>query len=147
MSLRDWVVNGWLTEHRSSAEEIRNLLNLVDRDLRTSQVKELDTDWKFAIAYNAALQAASAALAASGHRAAREAHHYRVIESLEFTIEADTKIIRKFDAFRKKRNLLSYELGGTISEKEAEEMQALAMTLRFQVDRWIREKYPELVHE
>ncbi len=29
-------------------------------------------DWRFAIAYNAALQAATAALAASGYRASRE---------------------------------------------------------------------------
>lgn len=51
MGLRDWVQNGWLTEHQSSAKEIRNLLGLADRDLRTCQVKELDTDWRFAIAY------------------------------------------------------------------------------------------------
>lgn len=143
--MRDWLANGWLTEHKSSKEEISNLLGLVDRDLRTCQVKELDTDWKFAIAYNAALQSATAALAALGYRATREAHHYRVIESLEFTIEADSKIVQKFNAFRKKRNLLSYELGGTISQSEANEMYALAITLRSQVSRWLQQKHPGLI--
>lgn len=65
MSLRDWVQYGWLTEHKSSREEIKNLLGLAHRDLRACQVKGLDADWRFAIAYNAALQAATAALAAT----------------------------------------------------------------------------------
>jgi hypothetical protein len=121
------------------------LLALADRDLRNCQVKELDADWRFAIAYNAALQAATAALAAAGYRAARELHHYRVIQSLELTIGTDPKLILKFDAFRKKRNLSSYELGGTVSRKEAEEMIALARKLRTEVERWIEKKHPSLL--
>jgi hypothetical protein len=49
----------------------------------------LDTDWKLNIAHNAALQLSAAALAACGFRAARQAHHYRVIQSLTLTIGAD----------------------------------------------------------
>jgi len=52
-------------------------------------VEGLTADWRLNIAYNAALQAATAALAASGYRAAREAHHLRVMKSLEFTIGLD----------------------------------------------------------
>lgn len=61
----------------------------MDRDLRECQAKGLRADWSFAIAYNAALQAATAALAAAGYRASRDAHHYRVFQSLEYTIKAD----------------------------------------------------------
>ena len=145
LSLRDWVQNGWLTEHRSSREEIRNLLGIADRDLRACQIKDLDPDWRFAIAYNAALQSATAALAATGHRPARDSHHYRVIESLELTIRADAELVRQFDAFRKKRNISSYETSGAISDREAQEMRALAATLREQVERWIRSHHPELI--
>lgn len=145
MSLRDWVRNGWLTEHRSSGAEVRNLLSLADRDLRNCQAQGLDTDWRFAIAYNAALQAATAALAAAGYRAARGSHHYRVIHSLELTIGADRKLIRQFDAFRKKRNLSSYELGGAVSDKEAKEMASLAKALRAEVERWIRSEHPDML--
>ena len=102
-------------------------------------------DWSFAIAYNAALQAATAALAASGYRASRDSHHYRVFQSLEYTIKADPKLIRSLDAFRKKRNTSSYEMGGTVSDKEAEEMAALAKALRIEVERWIRTEHPELL--
>ena len=38
----------------------------------------------------------------------------------------------------------SYEMGGTISQKEAAEMAACAGDLRQRVERWIRENHPEL---
>jgi hypothetical protein len=108
-------------------------------------VKELDADWRFAIAYSAALQAATAALAAAGYRATRQSHHYRVIQSLELTIGAAPKLIRQFDAFRKKRNISSYEVGGAVSDKEAKEMAVLAKALRVEVERWIRAHHPKLL--
>jgi len=145
MSLRDWLKNGWLVEHESSAEEIRMLLALADRDLRDCQTPGLSTDWRFNIAYNAALQTAAAALAAAGFRAAREAHHYRVIQSLVLTLKADPAWVHQFDAFRKKRNLSSYEMGGAISDLEVEEMIALASDLRHRVERWIRSNHPQLL--
>lgn len=144
MSLRDWLKNGWLVEHESSAEEIRMLLALADRDRRDCQTPGLSTDWRFNIAYNAALQTAAAALAAAGFRAAREAHHYRVIQSLVLTLKADAGLVHQFDAFRKKRNLSSYEMGGAISDLEVEEMIALASDLRHRIERWIRSNHPDL---
>ena len=41
----------------------------MERDLRDCAQEGLRPDWQLAIAYNAALQAAQAALAASGYRA------------------------------------------------------------------------------
>jgi hypothetical protein len=145
MSLRDWVRNGWASQHKSSRNEIQRLLALADRDLATCATKGLAIDWRFAIAYNAALQSATAALAAAGYRASHAAHHLRVIESLAFTIGAKRELIRRFDAFRKKRNMSSYEVGGTISEKEAAEMAAFAAELRQQVELWIRKNHSELM--
>jgi hypothetical protein len=82
MSFADWVSNGWLVAHKSSKQEIGNLLGIVARDLKDSQAKDVSDDWRFAIAYNATLQAATAA---AGYLATRESHHYRVIHSLELT--------------------------------------------------------------
>jgi hypothetical protein len=65
--------------------QVADLLALVERDLADSQTSGLSADWRLNIAYNAALQAATAALAASGYRASRDQHHYRVIRSLELT--------------------------------------------------------------
>jgi hypothetical protein len=87
-----------LVAHKSSEQEIGNLLGIVARDVKDSEAKGVSDDWRFAIAYNAALQAATAALAAAGYRASRESRHYRVIHSLELTVRKDAKFIRVFEA-------------------------------------------------
>ena len=69
----------------------------------------LRADWRLAIAYNAAMQLAVAALAAAGYRASRESHHFRVIQSLAHTIGAASDTVAKLDQFRKKRNIGGYE--------------------------------------
>ena len=145
MSLSDWERNGWLVQHRTHRKEITDLLGLADRDLRDCAVKGLSEDWQLAIAYNAALQCATAALAACGYRSSRETHHYRVIQSLGLTIGADAKLVAKLDAFRKKRNIGDYERSGLVSEKEANEIAILARQLRKEVEKWLRKSYSDLV--
>ncbi len=86
MSLADWLKNGWLVEHRPSAREIADLRAVVERDLADSAADQLSADWRMNIAYNAALQAANAALAAAGYRASRDQHYYRIIQSLRETV-------------------------------------------------------------
>lgn len=145
MSLRDWLKNGWLTEHQSSQQEISDLLAVIDRDLTDCQTSGLSPDWRLSIAYNAALQAATAALAATGYRVSREAHHYRVIQSLAYTIGADSSLITHLDGFRKKRHIGDYERAGTISDQEAREMLDLAEKLRDVVTAWLRKNHPDLL--
>lgn len=145
MSLKDWLKSGWLTEHKTSVQEIRNLLCVTDRDLADCHAQGLSADWRLNIAYNAALQAATAALAVCGYRATRDSHHYRIIQSLAHTISADAKLINKFDRFRKKRNIGGYEQAGLVSEQEADEMIALSQQLREQIYRWIQINHSSLL--
>jgi hypothetical protein len=135
VTLQSWLQNSWLIRHIPNKQEIGNLLKLADRDLAACRIAELPADWRFSIAYNAALQAATVALAAAGYRAARDNHPYRVIQSLEFTITPDSKVIETFDGFRKKRNISSYDLAGTVSDREADEMMQLAHRLRDDVEK------------
>jgi hypothetical protein len=58
MTLKQWADNGWLKEHRSSAEEIGNLLAIVERDLKDASEGTVSSDWRFGIAYNAASRSA-----------------------------------------------------------------------------------------
>jgi len=44
MSFEDWVKNGWLEVHKSSKEEIANLLGIVERDLKDSKSKDVSND-------------------------------------------------------------------------------------------------------
>ena len=52
MSLPDWERNGWLTKHLTSQNEIRDLLQVVERDLADSAAEGLSADWRMNIAYN-----------------------------------------------------------------------------------------------
>ena len=145
MSLQDWLKNGWLAEHKPSRQEIRDLLGVADRDLADCATPGLSADWRLNIAYNAALQLATAALAAAGYRAGRDAHHFRVIQSLEFTVKAESALIAQFEQFRKKRNIGGYERAGTVSDQEAQEMIALARNFRAGVEQWIRQQHSNLL--
>jgi hypothetical protein len=145
MSLQDWLKSRWLIEHQTSRQEIVDLLCMADRDLAQCRTPHLSPDWQLNIAYNVALQVATAALAAAGYRAAREAHHYRVIQALAYTIKADASLIVQLDKFRKKRNIGSYERAGVVSDQEAKEMFVLAKNLRNEVEKWLRSNHPELL--
>ena len=143
MSLADWEKNGWIKAHSTSREEIAALLGVVDRDLSDSQTRGLSADWKLSIAYNAALQAATAALAAAGYRAGRDAHHYRVIQSLQLTMAPEPNWVDQLEKFRKKRNIGGYERAGAVSDKEAREMIHLAQQLSAAVKKWLSKKHPK----
>jgi hypothetical protein len=145
MSLTKWRDNGWLVEHNTSEHEISDLLNVADRDLTDCRSPGLSPDWQLSIAYNAALQASTAALAASGYRASRDAHHYRIIQSLAHTIGADFSVINQLDKFRKKRNIGGYLAAGRISQQEADEMKKLAKELYDQIVKWLQQNHPELI--
>lgn len=145
MSLQDYVLNSWIHRHESSAEEIRTLFAVADRDIQQSQTPGLGPEWRFDIAYNSALQSSTAALAAAGYRAERQNKHQRTIETLEFTIGWDGRDIKLLDAFRRKRHLAVYEHVGAISDREAVEMLAVAQRLRRDVEAWIRKAHPTLL--
>ena len=145
MSLSDWLRNGWLIEHKTSRQEITDLLGVADRDLSDCEATGLSPDWSLNIAYNAALQAATAALAAAGYRAGRESHHYWVIQSLGLTIGAETNEVAQLDALRKKRNVAGYDRAGAVSEHEAEEAVVLARRVRKEVEAWLRRDHPGLL--
>jgi len=97
------------------------------------------------IAYNAALQAATAALAATGYRASRDQHHHRVIQSLRETLGTDAQTVNAFDVFRKKRNAAGYDQAGLASDADAQAMRTLAQRLKADVIRWLKAHHPELL--
>lgn len=65
MSLKQWADNGWLKPHRTSREEVNHLLAIVERDLNDAQ-RDISADWRFGIAYNAALKLCRILLFAEG---------------------------------------------------------------------------------
>ena len=109
MSLDDYSRNGWIRSHETSAQEIRDLIQVIERDLRDCSTPTLSVEWRFDIAYNAVLQAATAALAAVDYRSERANKHMRTLETLAFTIGLDSDEVAYTDVCRRKRHVAVYE--------------------------------------
>ena len=77
MTLKQWSENGWLRSHHTSFREIDDLLRIVERDLKDAVVP-LSDDWRFGIAYNAALKLCTILLYAEGYKAEAEQKHESV---------------------------------------------------------------------
>ncbi len=147
MTLKQWVDNGWLKPHRTSRKEIKNLLNIVDRD-RLDAESDVSPDWRFGIAYNAALKLCTILLYAEGYRPSRELQHYRTLAALpEILGEAKKADARYLDDCRKKRNVVEYEYVGGASEADADELIRFVKEFRGEVLTWLAKKHPELVQK
>jgi hypothetical protein len=144
MSLQEYLRNGWVGRHEPSRDEILSLLAIADRDIAQSQVRGLAPEWSFDIAYNAMLQCATAALAASGHRAERQNKHMRTIETLAFTVGLSEAEVAYPDACRRKHHTAVYEQVGAVSGAEAAELVRVAKTLRQRASAWLRSEHPKL---
>lgn len=146
MSLDDWYKYGWVRPHVASVSQTMELLAVADRDLDDCLSEGLSEDWQFGIAYNAALQLARTALYASGYDTQKgDSHHFRAIDSLQFTIGLDNDTIDQFQTFRKKRSTGVYEAVGRISENDARQMMELAHRLRDRVVKFLAKDHPELL--
>jgi uncharacterized protein (UPF0332 family) len=145
MSLEKWREYGWLKAEPSSPEEIKDLLGIVTRALGDAKVEAISDDLRFQAAFSAALTAANVALRASGYRTRLQAgHHQKIVESLEFTLRVDRKLIQKMKVFSKKRNAASYDAAGSVSQQELEQSINIASELQQSVTLWLNKNYPEL---
>ena len=144
MSLKQWADNGWLTPHQTSREEITNLFSIVERDLKDAQ-RDISADWRFGIAYNAALKLCRILLSAEGYRPAQEAQHYRTLAALpEILGETKKADAQYLDACRKKRNIVEYDYAGGASAADADELIAFIKGFKDAVIAWLQKQHPGL---
>jgi hypothetical protein len=145
MSLKQWEDNGWLKPHRTSRQEISNLLSIVERDLQDAR-RETSADWRFGIAYNAALKLCRILLSAEGYRPSHELQHYRTLAALpEILGEAKKADAEYLDDCRKKRNIVEYDYVGGASEPDADKRIEFTKDLRDEVIAWLKKNHPELI--
>ena len=94
MTLKQWSENGWLRTHKTSPQEIGNLLAIVERDIKDASKGEISADWSFGIAYNAALKLCTVLLYAQGYKAERNLQHYRTIQALPLILGPERKTMQ-----------------------------------------------------
>lgn len=146
MTLQNWAEYGWLKSHRSSRQEIADLLAIVERDLGDAKTGSISTDWQFGIAYNAALKLCTMLLYAEGFRAGQGLQHYRTIQALPMILGSERQMDADYlDACRVKRNAVEYDRIGTTSVSEVEELINFVDDLRSEVISWLKDNYPELL--
>ena len=146
MSLSQWRSNGWLRPHKTDRGEVANLLAIADRDINDAAAKDISDDWKFGIAYNAALKLCTIMLYAEGYRPENALAHYRTLMAIEFSIGPHRKEDAVYlNACRAKRNTVEYDNIGGASLAEAEELLAFAKELRGEVIELLKQRHPELL--
>ena len=145
MTLQKWLEYGWLRPHKSGKKEISELLRIIDRDLQDA-AGDISTDWRFGIAYNAALKLCAILLYAEGYRPEKNLQHYRTIQSLPLILgkkhEQDAKYL---DTCRNKRNAAEYEYVGGITEEDVTELVGYVNELRQEILRCLNERHPEFL--
>ncbi|MDB6126272.1 MAG: hypothetical protein JWM35_168 [Verrucomicrobia bacterium] len=143
MSLGDWANAGWLKPHKTSRQQIADLLSIVDRDLEDAD-RGLSPDWQFGIAYNAALKLCTVMLYVEGWRPEKNLAHYRTLQSMPLILSAEYQDDADYlDACRTKRNVAEYDAPGRVSAKEARELAEFVEELRHLVIKWLRRSHPE----
>ncbi|MDD3095039.1 MAG: hypothetical protein WC372_08435 [Candidatus Neomarinimicrobiota bacterium] len=144
MNLKDWEENGWIRPHQTSKEEIGNLFNIVKRDLEDAQRKDVSDDWKFGIAYNAALKLCTILLYLSGYRPEKLSAHYRTIQAIPVILGPEKEDDANYlGACRIKRNIIEYDMAGMTSEREALELIEFVKEFEINVLNWIKLNHPE----
>jgi len=143
---KELLSNKEVKKHKTSKEEIKNLLALVKRDLKDAGLDGLSSDRRFATAYNAVLQLSKLSIASEGYSVTTRAHHQKSFEFAEIAIGKESKeFIAYFEYCRRKRNTLDYDRAGVVTEDESMELLEKAIEFRELVSVWLEKKHKDLV--
>ena len=147
MSLTDWANNGWIRTHRTSKQEIKQLLEIVERDLNDAQQKELSSDWRFGIGYNAALKLCTILMYTEGYRPERSLAHYRTLLALPLILGPERKNDADYlNSCRMKRNIVEYDYVGGATNADANELIEFVRDLKRDVINWLERTHPEFIN-
>lgn len=108
----------------TSPNEIRALLGLVERDLGQAETPGLLLDGRYAFLYNAALQLATIVLRLNDVRIGQISHHRETFRAVGQFVPLDLRSeIDLFEHARRKRNALTYDQVGAVSDVEVTTLQ------------------------
>jgi hypothetical protein len=145
MDFKRWLAAGQLRARSTSKEEVKELLEIAQRDLKDASVQELSIDRRFLIAYEGALTLATIPLYCAGYETHGKGHHWLTFRLLpEVMGEEYADLAQYFDQCRVKRNVGTYDRGGQISESEVDELSTEVRVFREEVEAWLQRTHPDL---
>jgi len=144
MTLQSWANNGWLKNHKTSKQEITQLLEIVERDLKDAKQRKISSDWRFGIAYNAALKLCTILLYVEGYKPEKALAHYRTLQALPLILGQEKEDDADYlDSCRVKRNIVEYDYVGGATDAEANELITFVKELKEEVIQWVKSKYSQ----
>ena len=147
MTLEQMLEYGHLRRHQTSAQEIKNLLAIVERDLRDSNTPDLSADARYAMTYNAGLKLCTILLFASGYRTGQgDSHHYRTIETMPVILgPSHAKNGEYFNGCRNRRHKIEYDCAGVAGDNDVNDLQEFVAELKTATMAWMQKNHPELL--
>jgi len=146
MTLQHWLSEQRLRAHKTSKEEIRNLLSKVERDLEDAAIVDLSTDRRFMIAYDGALTLATIPLYCEGYETRGKGQHWLTSKLLpEIMGNEFSDLANYLDQCRTKRNISAYDRTGQISLAELDELLREVQQFRDRLLLWLHESHPGLI--
>ncbi len=107
---------------------------------------EVSPDWRFGIAYNAALKLCTILLFAEGYKPERSLAHYRTIQAMPLILgnhkEEDANYL---NTCRIKRNIIEYDYVGGTTHTDADELINMVCKLKKETFEWVKSNHPELL--
>lgn len=132
-----------MDRHTTSKREIDDLRSAVNRNLRDAGISQLSADNRFGLAYEATVLLAKMVVACSGYRVKGQGAHQTTFVALKLAMGSDiAKMASYLERCRRKRNLLSYDTAGVVTETEATEILAQAQAMQRTVEQWIAGRHP-----
>jgi hypothetical protein len=139
MSIDKLLKSGVLEKRLSSKQELCDLLNIVDRDIKDSEVREVSCDWQFGIAYNAALKLAGLLVRGSNYRVKSGSHHMNTIAMIPLVLgEVKRDDSEYLDTCRRKRNTVEYDCVGGVTENDVKELREFVIEFRELILKWLK---------
>lgn len=139
--------DGVVQTHTPTKSELDDLRGVVARNLADAGVMALSADNRLGIAYEAVLVASKMVVHASGYRVRSgiQGAHARTLECAELAIGSTvSRSLSYFDTVRRRRNTLSYDSAGTVSDTEANDALRQAQAFAKVVEAWLTANHPHL---
>lgn len=130
----------------ASDDEVQGMWGKAARSLHSSSAAGLDTDSAFTLAYQAALQAATALVRAAGYRVRGEGHHHHTFAAVAALDLGDlSEAARQLNIIRQQRHGAIYDWQTTTRDQDLALLRSATTRLLEHGRGWLSTRRPHLV--
>ena len=144
MTWKELLSENRIEHHKTSRQELDGLRSVVKRNLADAAIPRLSADNRFGLAYEAALLLAKMAVACAGYRVKGQGAHQATFTALKLALGPGiARTAGYLERCRRKRNELSYDSAGIVTDTEAAELLTEARSIQNAVEEWIARNHSQ----